>query len=277
MADLILKNPLKFQDGTGFDVSPESEIFGDAKVVVTFAIDQDVDKSKVVEFVNTTLTNQVEIDDGNLLIKENKISGSFTQTGNIITSQPFIHNGNLTIGNIITAEKIVSEIEESTTIFESGSTKFGDSTDDLHSRTGSLSMSGSVISLNDFDVEQISNDTSLSDESSNHVLTENAVKTYVDAQTDDFQTYLRKSFTHTGSFVTTSTASFSALTASAPTGFTATTEDDFMFFINGVITEHDALTIQQSGSVLLLKVNNDSVGYDLKQSDEIIGFGKFNS
>ena len=50
-----------------------------------------------------------------------------------------------------------------------------------------------------------------------------------------------------------------------------------MFFINGVITEHDALTIQQSGSVLLLKVNNDSVGYDLKQSDEIIGFGKFNS
>ena len=77
--------------------------------------------------------------------------------------------------------------------------------------------------------------------------------------------------------MTTSTASFSALTASAPTGFTATTEDDFMFFINGVITEHDALTIQQSGSVLLLKVNNDSVGYDLKQSDEIIGFGKFNS
>ncbi len=277
MADLILKNPLKFEDGTGFDISPNTEFLGEEKVTLTFAIDQEVEQSSVVEFVNTTLTNQVKIDDGDLLIRENKISGSFTQTGNIITSQPLVHNGNLTIENIITAERIVSEIQQSTTIFESGSTKFGDSTDDLHSRTGSLSISGSTVALNSFDIEQISNDTTLSDEDINHVLTENAIKTYVDNQTDDFQTYLRKSFTHTGSFLSTSTASFTALTASAPSGFTATTEDDFMFFINGVITEHDALTIEQSGSFLLLKVDNNSVGYDLKQSDEIIGFGKFNS
>ena len=277
MADLILKNPLKFEDGTGFDISPNTEFLGEEKVTLTFGIDQEVEQSSVVEFVNTTLTNQVKIDDGDLLIRENKISGSFTQTGNIITSQPLVHNGNLTIENIITAERIVSEIQQSTTIFESGSTKFGDSTDDLHSRTGSLSISGSTVALNSFDIEQISNDTTLSDEDINHVLTENAIKTYVDNQTDDFQTYLRKSFTHTGSFLSTSTASFTALTASAPSGFTATTEDDFMFFINGVITEHDALTIEQSGSFLLLKVDNNSVGYDLKQSDEIIGFGKFNS
>ena len=40
--------------------------------------------------------------------------------------------------------------------------------------------------------------------------------------------------------------------------------------------EHDALTIQQTGS-FLLKVNADSIGYDLESDDEIIAMGKFNS
>ena len=41
--------------------------------------------------------------------------------------------------------------------------------------------------------------------------------------------------------------------------------------------EHDALTIQQSGSSLLLKVNTDSIGYSLESDDEIISWCKFNS
>ena len=41
--------------------------------------------------------------------------------------------------------------------------------------------------------------------------------------------------------------------------------------------EHDALTIEQSGSVFLLKVDNSSIGYDLESDDEIISVGKFNS
>ena len=77
--------------------------------------------------------------------------------------------------------------------------------------------------------------------------------------------------------MSTSTASFTAATASAPTGQTATSEHDFIFFINGQYMEHDALTIQQSGSVFLLQVDNDSIGYALESDDEIIGIGKFNS
>ena len=50
-----------------------------------------------------------------------------------------------------------------------------------------------------------------------------------------------------------------------------------MFFVNGVIAEYDALTVQQAGSSFLLKVNNDSIGYDLQSGDEIVAFGKFNS
>ena len=41
--------------------------------------------------------------------------------------------------------------------------------------------------------------------------------------------------------------------------------------------EHDALTIQQSGSSFYLKVNTDSIGYSLESDDEIISWGKFNS
>ena len=44
-----------------------------------------------------------------------------------------------------------------------------------------------------------------------------------------------------------------------------------------MLIEYDALEIEQSASVLLLKVNNNSLGYELKSTDEIIGFGKFNS
>ena len=69
----------------------------------------------------------------------------------------------------------------------------------------------------------------------------------------NFQTYQRKSFAHTGSFISVSTASFTAATASAPTGFTATSEDDFMFFVNGAIAEHDALTSTTNWFIIFIK------------------------
>ena len=41
--------------------------------------------------------------------------------------------------------------------------------------------------------------------------------------------------------------------------------------------EHDAIEIEQSGSLFLLQVDNASIGYDLETDDEIIAIGKFNS
>jgi hypothetical protein len=279
MADFILKRPLVFNDGTGFDINPNTEIFAESSIEIIFSIDQVVSTSSNVEFADVTLTDKLTLGNDSFILEKNRITGSFTHTGNLITStdEAFVHNGNMTVGGILTTEKITTEISQSVTIFESGSTLFGDSLDDLHSRTGSLSMSGSTIGLNNFDVTEISNDTTLGDSGGTSIVTENAVKTYLDDQTDNFQTYQRKSFTHTGSFVSVSTASFTATSASAPSGYTDTTEDDFMFFVNGAIAEYDALTVQQSGSLFLLKVNNDSIGYDLKNSDEIVAFGKFNS
>jgi len=280
MADFILKEPLIFTDGTGFDVNPNTQIFAKTSGIdVVFSIAQEVSTSSNVEFADLTLTDKLILDNDTFILRKNEITGSFTHTGNLITSvdNTFVHNGDMTIGNILTAEKIVSEISQSATFFESGSTLFGDSLDDSHQRTGSLSISGSSISINYGSVTEISHDTTLADSNATTLVTENAVKTYLNTGVGVFQTYQRKSFAHTGSFVSVSTASFAAVTASAPSGVTATSEDDFMFFVNGVIAEYDALTIQQTGSLFLLKVNNNSIGYDLKSSDEIVSFGKFNS
>ena len=108
-------------------------------------------------------------------------------------------------------------------------------------------------------------------------------KAYVDGRDN----YLRKQFvksavSYTGSatfgdFAGFKTGSFNATTASAPTGFTATTENDFIFFINGQYMEHDAIQIQQESSTFRLIVDNDSIGYDLESDDEILSIGKFNS
>ena len=108
-------------------------------------------------------------------------------------------------------------------------------------------------------------------------------KAYVDGRDN----YLRKQFvksavSYTGSatfgdFAGFKTGSFNATTASAPTGFTATSENDFIFFLNGQYMEHDALTIKQSGSLFQVQVDTDSIGYVLEASDEILAWGKFDA
>ena len=122
------------------------------------------------------------------------------------------------------------------------------------------------------------NDTLLADGSTTALVTENATKTYIDDQTNTQQAYLRKQYVKTTSSITVpATASFTAVTASAPTGMTSTSENDFIFFINGQYMEHDAIVIQQASTTLLLKVDNASIGYDLEADDEILAIGKFNS
>ena len=161
-----------------------------------------------------------------------------------------------------------------------GSTRWGENTSQKQFFSGSLDVTGSIrlntLSTSD-NMNKISNDTSLSGNSRTTLVTENVAKTHLATIKPD-RDYLRKSFVHTGSFVNSSTASFSVVTASAPTSLTATSENDFMFFINGMVMENDALTIQQKSATLLeLRLNTNSLGYSLDSSDEVIGFGKFNS
>jgi len=69
----------------------------------------------------------------------------------------------------------------------------------------------------------------------------------------------------------------SVYTASVPTqgNLLATREDDFLVFVNGQYMEHDAFTIQQSGSDFVINANAGSLGYELNDTDEIVVWGKF--
>ena len=108
-------------------------------------------------------------------------------------------------------------------------------------------------------------------------------KAYVNAQltgsvSSSGTDYLRKNFVKVAAGISGSnTASFEAVTASAPTGMTATSENDFIFFMNGGYMEHNALEVEQNGTSFLLKVDVTNMGYNLESDDEIIAHGKFDS
>ena len=276
MARFILRQPIRFVEGTGFTIDNGNEdIILRENTTVTFNIGQDVSTNQTVIF-NTVTSSLLDVNDSTLRFTDSSISGSTSITADFVISNNLIAQQNIIVAGQITAEEFLSDFSQSTTIFKSGSTQFGDTGGDVHGITGSLSVSGSF-SSDGFTITEISNDTALTDGSSEAVITENALKTYLTTETEAFQAYLRKSFAHTGSFVNSSTSSFTAVTASAPSGIATTTVEDFMFFNNGAFMETDALTIQQSGSKMFLLVNTDSIGYDLANSDEIVAFGKFNS
>jgi hypothetical protein len=186
--------------------------------------------------------------------------------------------GGMTVGGSITAEEIIAEVSSSTSLFKSGSTEFGDSIDDTHYITGSVYQSGSF-ELQGYTLDNISNDITMADSSSTSLITENTLSTYIDNASlfVDRQIYVRKNFSKTAASISDNTASFSAVSASAPSTMVQTNEVDYLFFNNGQIMEHDALTIQQSGSTFLLIVDPDNIGYNLVNDDVVKAWGKFNA
>ena len=272
---ITLTFPLVLQQSTGVTLSNNNAEFdGGSRLEQIISIGQAVATTDNVTFAQVSGSSLVldsTVYDGGSITGDINITGSVTSTGT------FTVNGNATIDGIVTAQEFHSEFVSASIIFSSGSTKFGDTLDDTHHFTGSLLVTGSL-ALNSYTVTEFSNDTSLGDSSANALVTEYAVKNYVDDNSTDQQTYLRKQYFKTTTAITVpATASFTAVSASAPSGMTGTTKNDFIFFINGQYMEHDALTIQQSGSYFYLKVNNDSIGYDLESDDEVLVIGKFNS
>jgi len=65
-------------------------------------------------------------------------------TGTTFATANFTFPQNLTVGGTLTAQEIQTEYVTSSIIFESGSTKFGDTADDTHQFTGSLSVLGTI-------------------------------------------------------------------------------------------------------------------------------------
>jgi len=272
---ISLTNPLIFTAGTGVTLSNDgAEYDGGSR------LEQQISIGQVVETTSDVIFNQVSassISIGDFSMTGTTMTGDLNVTGSVTTTGALTVNGAATITGILTAQEFHTEVVSASIIYSSGSTQFGNDTSDTHEFTGSLLITGSL-SMNNYSVTEISNDTTLADSNAEALVTENAAKTYIDNQTDDQQTYLRKQFVKLSSSITIpGTASFSATSASAPTGMTTTSENDFIFFINGQYMEHDAIQIQQESSTFRLIVDNDSIGYDLESDDEILAIGKFNS
>tara|TARA_R110002020_G_scaffold427395_2_gene636764 strand:+ start:4658 stop:6352 length:1695 start_codon:yes stop_codon:yes gene_type:complete len=268
-------NPLIFNAGTGVTLSNDGEHYdGTLQLTQTVVIGQSVGVTDDVTFSQVSASSLVI---GTNTYNSNGISGSLNVTGSVVVTGSLTVEGDATVSGTLTVQEFHTEFVSSSILFESGSTVFGNSSDDTHQFSGSIKTSGSI-SLNNYSVDEVSNDTTLAGSSAVALVTENAVKTYVDNQTDTQQAYLRKQFVKKSSSITIpGTASFSAVTASAPSDLTATTENDFVFFINGQYMEHDAIQIQQSSTTFLLIVDNDSIGYDMEADDEVLAVGKFNS
>lgn len=282
MPDFIFKNPLTITDGTGFTSSFSGEDqFGLSSTINELSIGQNVATSSNVTFNQTTMdeTQTFIIPNNagtqNMVLGYGFISGSTVLfDGNVVVSENHTHEDDMTVvGSVSYADSVFSG-SSVTTIHTSGSTTLGDSLDDVHNITGSYMISGSM-KVNGYEINEISNNSDFSDGSATTLVTEAAAYVGVLGDTATNNVYLRKQYAKVGT-ITNSTASFTAVTASV-SSLTTTTKNDFQFFLNGMLMEYDALTIEQSGSKFLTHINSTSLGYNLTSDDEVVAWGKFNS
>ena len=263
-----MANPITISEGTGVTIGGAGSFNGGVPQTFTFSIGQDVATTSTVQFQNVSASNALHIGATSFEISQREDNKAQVNTDWVV------------LGDIIAENYIISSsVTHMTTSFSQGNTQFGDSLDDVHSISGSSNVSGSF-GLNGTSVSEISNDITLGDSNASSLVTENATKEYLNTTLGSAAklAYLRKSFTHTGSFTSANTSSFTAVTASAPSGVTGTTENDFIFFVNGMMIENDALEIVQKTSTNLeLRLDTSELGYSLESDDEVIGFGKFNS
>ena len=86
-----------------------------------------------------------------LILKKGDVSGSASSSasfGNLSISDDASVDGNMVVGGRLTAQEIHTEIESASIIFTSGSTKFGDTSDDTHEFTGSILVKGNLTAEN---------------------------------------------------------------------------------------------------------------------------------
>ena len=292
MSNLIFKlnNPLIISSSTGVTTRANEDLFvskefdGLQDNLINVSIAQAVETGSSVTFDSVTLdpnTMTIGSENKNIVLKDGSISGSLnglqvknnlTISGDTTTIGTTTFNGSLSAGSTsFTSTQTTSSVN-------TGSRKFGTETENhLQSFTGSMDITGSIDINSDVRLFQISNDITTSGSSVQALITEKVAFEKLQSLKPD-RDYLRKSFVHTCSFQNSSRVSFKAITASAPTNLSNTTEEDFMFFINGMLIENDALEIVQKTSTNLeLRLNTSELGYSLESDDEVIGFGKFNS
>ena len=121
------------------------------------------------------------------------ITGSTYIQGNINVTGDGTLLGDLIVGGTVTAQEFFTEYVNSSVVYESGSTKFGDSLDDIHQRTGSWTHTGSFITSGSISIDSIGDITQVGNYTQTGNLTRNG------------NTTTTGSIAHSGSAVTEGT------------------------------------------------------------------------
>ena len=89
-------------------------------------------------------------------------------------------------------------------------------------------------------------------------------------------TYINTNKQLTGTVITTTTVSFASGWLLAPAGLSATSINNFVFFVNGQLIERSAIvSFTESSGTSTLIINPSNLGFSLQAGDEVIGIGKF--
>ena len=288
MKGLKLSHPLILSGSDGISAWPKY-LDNSANVTASVFADQNITTTGSVRFNDTQITGSINVGSNKFLLQPSGSNVELIPSGNLDIVGNFGIHGDITIPTTMSVDGQLKYQElqtlhtSSSIIYPSGSHKFGDSMDDNHRMTGSLIMKSNTFKFNDTTITGFRNDKFASGSSQTNPVTEYAARKIIQSWEDN-QAYLRKKSAKIGTYLSNKSASFTATTASAPseqnalyTYLTRTQKDDFMFFRNGMLMEYDALDIEQSGSIFLLKIDNDSLGYGFTNTDEIIAWGKFNS
>jgi len=105
---------------------------------IDFLIPDILSSSQQIDFlIPDILSSSTQISNFNTFVVN-------SQTGSFLLNTTDTLDGNLTVTGTITAQEFHTEFVSASIIFQSGSTKFGDTQDDTHTLTGSLNVTGSI-------------------------------------------------------------------------------------------------------------------------------------
>ena len=89
-------------------------------------------------------------------------------------------------------------------------------------------------------------------------------------------TYINTNKQLTATVVNSTTATFASGWIAAPSSLPATSIDNFILYVNGILLEKTAITsFTQSSNVTTLVIDTAALGYSFENDDEIIAIGKF--
>lgn len=141
---------------------------------------------------NTSANARLDIrEDSNYALRLEDASGHYFRVN---TGGDTEIRGNVTVQGTITAQEFHTELVSASIIYESGSTKFGDTQDDVHDFTGSLNVSGSV-HLADISTLKLGNatggDLQLYHNGSHSLINNQTGNLYIRNQTNDGKVYFQ--------------------------------------------------------------------------------------